>query len=134
MYIPKKNRFEMFLKRKSSLSGNKRSNNSSNSNGSYNWSEVCTDFIADVVLLRRRISTKSSKISSNNSNSNDPNLCLDQLSEFQKSYVSFPEFSDSSTISNESATDSSELAGGKSAGNYCTLSTSSSFTTNTSNL
>lgn len=73
----------MFLKRK----------------GSNKWSEVCTDFIKEVVLRRRHTKTKHIML-------NDPNLCLDQLSEFQKSYVSFPEFNDS-TISTDTETDQS---------------------------
>ncbi|GAA5800240.1 hypothetical protein HPULCUR_005665 [Helicostylum pulchrum] len=73
----------MFLKRK----------------GSYKWSEVCTEFIKEVVLRRRHTKTKHIML-------NDPNLCLDQLSEFQKSYVSFPEFNDS-TISTDTETDQS---------------------------
>ncbi|KAG2204433.1 hypothetical protein INT47_005224 [Mucor saturninus] len=59
-----------------------------------NWSEMCSEFIK--VVLRRRTSKHHHRLL------NDPNLCLDQLSEFQKSYVSFPEFSDS-TISTESS-------------------------------
>jgi hypothetical protein len=101
MYIPKKTRLEMFLKRKSSTSSRKNSNKNNNNN----WSETCTGFIKDV-LLKRRTSSKKSIESGDTLLFNDPNLCFDQLSEFQKSYVSFPEFSDSTISAAESATDS----------------------------
>lgn len=73
----------MFLKRKSSAK----------------WSEACAEFIKEVVLRRKHTKTKHIML-------NDPNLCLDQLSEFQKSYVSFPEFNDS-TISTDTESEQS---------------------------
>ncbi|CEP07491.1 hypothetical protein [Parasitella parasitica] len=101
MYIPKKNRFEMFLKRKSSTSSNKGNKKDDASNN--NWSDICSDFIKEVVL-RKRVSLPETN-DSNNNTLNGPNLCLDELSEFQKSYISFPEFNDSS-VGNESDNDS----------------------------
>lgn len=141
MYIPKKNRFEMFLKRSSTPSS--KSNNinisSSSSSNTYNWSEACTEFIKDVVLLRRRLSITSNnkgKIdnSTNDSLISDPNLCLDQLSEFQKSYVSFPEFSHASTISNDSEVTSSNASGVQIGGGNYWITSSSSYSTTISSL
>lgn len=88
----------MFLNRKSSTNSRKSTN--TNKSSSSNWSETCTGFIKDVLLKRK----SSKKRIENKEMFNDPNLCFDQLSEFQKSYVSFPEFSDSTVA--ESVTDS----------------------------
>ncbi|KAL9544362.1 hypothetical protein MBANPS3_007656 [Mucor bainieri] len=121
MYIPKKNRFEMFLKRKSSTSSNKGSRKIDVDGGiniNSNWSDICTGFIKD--------DSANNDISNNMDLLNDPNLCLDQLSEFQKSYISFPEFSDS-TISNESDNDCATNSVTNS--HYWVLSSSSSTST-----
>jgi hypothetical protein len=112
MYIPKKSRFELLLKRKSSIS---------------NWSGICTEFIKDVVLRRRTnsIATIQDDQKSNHQGFlNDPNLCLDQLSEFQKSYVSFPEFNES-TISSESDNDSTTSTRNNNVEHYWVLSSTS---------
>ncbi|OAD07425.1 hypothetical protein MUCCIDRAFT_104354 [Mucor lusitanicus CBS 277.49] len=134
MYIPKKNRFEMFLKRKSSTSsnkGNRKIDTEGGININSNWSDICTGFIKDVVLRRRSsLQDSTDNDSSNNMDLlNDPNLCLDQLSEFQKSYISFPEFSDSS-ISNESDNDCTTNSVTNS--HYWVLSSSSSTSTSSS--
>ncbi|CAO0792088.1 unnamed protein product [Mucor circinelloides] len=134
MYIPKKNRIEMFLKRKSSTSSNKSSRKIDAHGGitiSSNWSDICSGFIKEVVLRRRASLQDSTDSDSSNSMDvlNDPNLCLDQLSEFQKSYISFPEFSDS-TISNESDSDCNTNSVTNS--HYWVLSSSSSTSTSTS--
>lgn len=106
----------------------KRKNSTSNIN---NWSGICTEFIKDVVLRRRSsVATIQDDQKSNHQDFlNDPNLCLDQLSEFQKSYVSFPEFNES-TISSESDSDSCDTpTNSSSIGHYWVLpstSTSSS--------
>lgn len=119
MYIPKKNRFGTLLKRKSSTSSIN------------NWSGICTEFIKDMVFRRRSTvaAIQDDHQESNHHNPdflNDPKLCLDQLSEFQKSYVSFPEFNDS-TISDESDADSCNTPTNNSnIGHYWGLSTSSS--------
>jgi hypothetical protein len=67
MYIPKKNRIDVFLKKK---------------NGQ-NWSRLWTHFIKDLL----RQTPKAIPY--------ENNIVLDPTSEFQKSYVSFPEFNDS---------------------------------------
>lgn len=118
MYIPKRTRLEMFLKRKVSTSSSSRKNNNDTSvdrsefdkTNNANWSDTCAVYIKDFVLKRRSSSKASRKSIAQQEDTNsmltvETNLCFDQLSEFQKSYISFPEFNDSS-ISNESATDS----------------------------
>ncbi|KAL9556220.1 hypothetical protein PS6_002460 [Mucor atramentarius] len=114
MYIPKKNRIEMFLKRKSSTSSNTSSRKIDTNGGitiSSNWSDICSGFIKEVVLRRRA------------------SLQDNQLSEFQKSYISFPEFSDS-TIGNESDSDCNTNSVTNS--HYWVLSSSSSTSTSSS--
>ncbi|KAK4514043.1 uncharacterized protein ATC70_006051 [Mucor velutinosus] len=134
MYIPKKNRFEMFLKRKSSISSSQSSRKIDADGGiniNSNWSDICAGFIKEVVLRRRAsLQDNTDDNSSNNVDLlNDPNLCLDQLSEFQKSYISFPEFSDSA-ISNESDNDCTTNSVTNS--HYWVLSSSSSTSTSSS--
>lgn len=125
MYIPKRNRFEMFLKRKTSTSSNRSNGKVENDNN--NWSDICSEFIKEVVLRRRTTLQENANNSEDIDNINilnDPNLCLDQLSEFQKSYISFPEFSDS-TNSNESDNESCNT-NSVTNGHYWVLSSSSS--------
>lgn len=122
MYIPKRTRLEMFLKRKVSTSNSSCKNKNTSVNGSEldktsnaNWSDTCAVYIKDFVLKRRNSSKASRKSIAQQEDTTssmltvETNLCFDQLSEFQRSYISFPEFNESS-ISNESPTTDSECS------------------------
>lgn len=122
----------MFLKRKVSTASNRKNNNTSvddiNKSNS-NWSEACVVYIKDFVLKRRtssKANKKSIALQSDSMLIADTNLCFDQLSEFQRSYISFPEFNDS-TIS-----DGADSECSSNAQDSWRLTTSSSFSSYTS--
>jgi hypothetical protein len=77
-----------------------------------NWTHVCTEFLKEIMTKAKLINAKSTPTTED----------MTTATEFQRSYISFPEFNESNISSSESEMDSTSKNS-----QYWLLSNSSSF-------